>query len=143
MPSFGEVRTLLSAAGYPDVGTILYGCRSEAAPVADEELSNAIIETMCQYGPVVLEFDQVGELYAVTVMVSPGAATAVPYSEVIEVLKREGYEYPEYTTIVYTPDECLEGNPKWAQRPVYTSCIYGVVTIAFNEHGALEWIEVS
>jgi len=142
MPSFGEVQTLLSAAGHPNTSTILYGRRSEAAPAADDELSNMVIETMCQYGPVVLEFDQIGELYAVTVRITCGTAV-VPYHEVIEVLRREGYKYPDYTTIVYTPDECLMGNPEWAQRPIYTSCLYGVVTIAFNEHGALEWIEVS
>ncbi len=140
--TFGDLRALLAAHGYPIVTKILYSQPSEDGDLADDELSNLVIETVCQYGPTVLEFDGMGQLYAVTVDGVSGSEITVSYGEIIEMLRHDGYEYPQCTEIVYTPDDCPVGNPAWAQRAIHSSCSYGVVTIAFNEYGALERIEV-
>lgn len=140
--TFGDIRALLAAHGYSMVTKILYSHPSEGGELVDDELSNVVIETMCQYGPTVLEFDEIGELYSVTVDVIPGCEMTVSYGEIIEALRHAGYEYPQCTEIVYTPDGCPVGNPEWAERAIYCSCSYGVVTIGFNQAGALISIEV-
>jgi hypothetical protein len=140
--TFGDIRALLAVYGHPGLTTILYSRPSQGTELIDDELCNVVIHTACQYGPTVLEFNEIGELASVTVASTSRKEVTIFYGDIVEALKCEGYEYPQCTEIVYTPDDCPVGNPEWADRAIYGSCSYGIVTIGFNEAGALLSIEV-
>jgi len=140
--TFGEIQALLASHGYPGVNKILYSQPDDKRGVVDEELVNVVLETTCQYGPVILEFDESGRLCSVTVKTADAGEITVSFRDIVEVLRRDGYEYPHCTEILYTHDTDPMGNPEWSGRLVDTMCSYGLATLAFSERGALDSIEV-
>jgi hypothetical protein len=142
--SFGELSELLRKHGYHDVTDVLFSKAHEHGLMVEETLAGHAIETMCEYGPVMIEFNNLGELYRISVKRVTSSGSSVDYSAIAAIIKREGFVYPTCISIIYSRPLWSSGlgNSQYRNATIYGQCRYGNATVEFNATGDLELVEI-